>query len=184
MSAEDKASGKAKKIRDEIAKLKNKKIDIEARVRQTGPRTISIRAIGGGKYRVGSTGSVFQAEGGIVRAFAGGGVENHAAKLYRRHDGTRIFNEPETRGEAYIPLANDWRRPRAVAIWRQTGRELGVFAGGGVTGGSGGSLASMQVHITVQGDTDPVGAARRIVGKLQALQKATRGRPLPITTRR
>lgn len=182
MSAEDKASGKAKKIRDEIAKLKNKKIDIEARVRQTGPRTISIRAIGGGKYRVGSTGSVFQAEGGIVRAFAGGGVENHAAKLYRRHDGTRIFNEPETRGEAYIPLANDWRRPRAVAIWRQTGRELGMFAGGGITAASAGG-GGATINITVNGAVDPAGVGRQIVGYLKTYQRSTRGRVLDIRTR-
>ena len=186
LSAEDKASGKAKKIRDEIAKLRNKKIDIEARVRQTGPRTISIRAIGGGKYRVGSTGSVFQAEGGIVRAFAGGGVENHAAKLYRRHDGMRIFNEPETGGEAYIPLANDHRRPRAVAIWRQTGRELGMFAGGGITawpsaGGSGGGGAT--INITVNGAVDPAGVGRQIVGYLKTYQRSTRGRVLDIKTR-
>jgi len=184
MSAEDKASGKAKKIRDEIAKLKNKKLEIEAHVRQTGPRTIAIRAIGGGKYRVGSTGSVFQAEGGIVQAFAGGGVENHAAKLYRRHDGMRIFNEPETRGEAYIPLANDHRRPRAVAIWRQTGRELGMFAGGGITAASaGGGGGGATINITVNGAVDPAGVGRQIVGYLKTYQRSTRGRVLDIRTR-
>ncbi len=182
---EAKAKGNTKEVerlQREIRKLKSKKIDIEARVRQTGPRTISIRAIGGGKYKVGSTGSVFQAEGGIVRAFAGGGVENHAAKLYRRHDGTRIFNEPETRGEAYIPLANDWRRPRARAIWRQTGRELGMFAGGGINGGgAGGGGVTIYAPITVTGAVTP-DAGRQVLRYLQALQKATKGRPLAIKT--
>ena len=181
---EAKAKGNTKEVerlQREIRKLKNKKIDIEARVRQTGPRTISIRAIGGGKYKVGSTGSVFQAEGGIVRAFAGGGVENHAAKLYRRHDGMRIFNEPETRGEAYIPLANDWRRPRAVAIWRQTGRELGMFAGGGINGASAGG-GGATINITVNGAVDPAGVGRQIVGYLKTYQRSTRGRVLPIKT--
>ena len=182
---EAKAKGNTKEVerlQREIRKLKNKKIDIEARVRQTGPRTISIRAIGGGKYRVGSTGSVFQAEGGIVRAFAGGGVENHAAKLYRRHDGMRIFNEPETRGEAYIPLANDWRRPRAVAIWRQTGRELGVFAGGGITSWPSAGGGGATINITVNGAVDPAGVGRQIVGYLKTYQRSTRGRVLPIKT--
>ena len=183
---EAKAKGNTKEVerlQREIRKLKNKKIDIEARVRQTGPRTISIRAIGGGKYKVGSTGSVFQAEGGIVRAFAGGGVENHAAKLYRRHDGMRIFNEPETRGEAYIPLANDHRRPRAVAIWRQTGRELGMFAGGGITAASaGGGGGGATINITVNGAVDPAGVGRQIVGYLKTYQRSTRGRVLPIKT--
>lgn len=31
----------------------------------------------------------------------------------------RVFGEPETKGEAYTPLANDWRRPRAKAITEQ-----------------------------------------------------------------
>ena len=182
LSAEDRASGKAKKIRDEIAKLRNKKIDIEARVRQTGPRTISIRAIGGGKYRVGSTGAVFEAAGGIVHAFASGGFEDHSPNIYRRHNGIRVFNEPETRGEAYIPLANDWRRPRARAIWRQTGRELGMFAGGGINGGgAGGGGVTIYAPITVTGAVTP-DAGRQVLRYLQALQKATKGRPLAIKT--
>ena len=186
LSAEDKASGKAKKIRDEISKLKGKKLDIEARVRQTGPRTIAIRAIGGGKYRIGSNGAIFEARGGIVHAYANGGIEDHGPKIYRRHHGMRLFNEPETRGEAYIPLANDWRRPRAVAIWRQTGRELGMFAGGGITawpsaGGGGGGGAT--INITVNGAVDPAGVGRQIVGYLKTYQRSTRGRVLDIKTR-
>ncbi len=182
MSAEDKASGKAKKIRDEISKLKGKKLEIEAHVRQTGPRTIAIRAIGGGKYRIGSNGAIFEARGGIVHAYANGGIEDHGPKIYRRHHGMRLFNEPETRGEAYIPLANDWRRPRARAIWRQTGRELGVYAGGGITAaGAGGGSAT--INITVNGAVDPAGVGRQIVGYLRTYQRSTRGRVLDIRTR-
>lgn len=46
----------------------------------------------------------------------------------------RVFAEPETKGEAYIPLANDWRRPRAQQILRETAQLIGVqtFATGGV----------------------------------------------------
>lgn len=182
LSAEDKASGKAKKIRDEISKLKGKKLDIEARVRQTGPRTIAIRAIGGGKYRIGSNGAIFEARGGIVHAYANGGIEDHGPKIYRRHHGMRLFNEPETRGEAYIPLANDWRRPRAVAIWRQTGRELGMFAGGAIIGGGAGG-GGATINITVNGAVDPAGVGRQIVGYLKTYQRSTRGRVLDIKTR-
>ena len=183
---EAKAKGNTKEVerlQREIRKLKNKKIDIEARVRQTGPRTISIRAIGGGKYRVGGTGAVFEAAGGIVHAFAGGGFEDHSPNIYRRHNGIRVFNEPETRGEAYIPLANDWRRPRARAIWRQTGRELGMFAGGAIIGGGAGG-GGATINITVNGAVDPAGVGRQIVGYLKTYQRATQGRVLPIKTRR
>lgn len=38
----------------------------------------------------------------------------------------RVWAEPETQGEAYIPLANDSRRPRAQRIWAETGARLGV----------------------------------------------------------
>lgn len=182
---EAKAKGNTKEVerlQREIRKLKNKKIDIEARVRQTGPRTISIRAIGGGKYRVGSTGTVFEAAGGIVHSYAGGGFEDHSPNIYRRHNGIRVFNEPETRGEAYIPLANDWRRPRARAIWRQTGRELGMFAGGGINGGGArGGGVTIYAPITVTGAVTP-DAGRQVLRYLQALQKATKGRPLAIKT--
>lgn len=38
---------------------------------------------------------------------------------------TRVWREPETQGEAYIPLANDDRRPRARSIAEQTVELLG-----------------------------------------------------------
>ncbi|QXT62759.1 phage tail tape measure protein [Tessaracoccus palaemonis] len=53
----------------------------------------------------------------------------------------RLFGERETGGEAYIPLQNDWRRPRALQLWAETGRRLGAqqvraFAAGDVIPGS------------------------------------------------
>ena len=39
--------------------------------------------------------------------------------------------EPETQGEAFIPLAPQ-KRARSIGIWAQTGRLLGAFAGGGL----------------------------------------------------
>lgn len=50
----------------------------------------------------------------------------------------RIWREPETMGEAYIPLANDGRRAGAISVWERTGQALGVefrrYAFGGGTG--------------------------------------------------
>lgn len=81
------------------------------------------------------------AYGGIwqnnVRAFAQGGFGDVANRHQPELAGpgmTRIWREPETQGEAYIPLANDDRRPRARAIAAETVSLLGgvaTFAKGG-----------------------------------------------------
>lgn len=62
--------------------------------------------------------------------FANGGIEDHTAHIT---DKLRVFGEPETGGEAYIPLAAS-KRARSLAIWRRTGQLLGVqgYAGGGI----------------------------------------------------
>ncbi len=77
-----------------------------------------------------------------AETFAAGGMwgnspdikDGHVAHLAR--GGTyRVFAEPETKGEAYIPLADDWRRPRARDIASATVGMLGGsvewFAAGG-----------------------------------------------------
>lgn len=88
-----------------------------------------------------------------VRAYAGGGLDRpnaHEAELYRGGV-TRMWGEPETGGEAYIPLANDHRRPRAEQILELTAAELGGdvvwnalggFDGRGGAGSRGSSLRS------------------------------------------
>jgi hypothetical protein len=75
-----------------------------------------------------------------VRQFGRGGfmdrANNHPPHI-APGGAYRIFAEKETKGEAYIPLANDHRRPRAVQIWEETGRRMGLqfarYAGGFVT---------------------------------------------------
>jgi tape measure domain-containing protein len=47
--------------------------------------------------------------------------------------------EPQTKGEAFIPLAPD-RRSRSIGIWAQTGRILGVYAQGGFRKYAGGGF--------------------------------------------
>ena len=75
------------------------------------------------------------ANGGIVEAYANGGVrENHVAQI--AHAGAmRVWAEPETGGEAYIPLAQS-KRPRSMAILddvaRRFGRKLTPMADGGI----------------------------------------------------
>ncbi|MET9329472.1 phage tail tape measure protein [Tsukamurella sp. NPDC003166] len=65
--------------------------------------------------------------------FANGGIEDHAPQIARAGD-MRVWAEPETGGEAYIPLSPA-KRPRSIALWHETGRRLGVtgYAGGGIS---------------------------------------------------
>lgn len=81
------------------------------------------------------------AEGNFFPAnfFANGGIDRanaHEPELYRGGV-TRIWGEPETQGEAYIPLANDHRRPRAKSILEATAAEMNGsvqwFATGGMS---------------------------------------------------
>ena len=54
------------------------------------------------------------ADGGIVQYYANGGVENHTAQIAPA-GAMRVWAEPETGGEAYIPLASS-KRGRSTAI--------------------------------------------------------------------
>jgi len=73
-----------------------------------------------------ANGNIFNANGSIT-AYAGGGFENHVAQI--GNGITRTWNEPETGGEAYIPLARS-KRARSLAIYEETGKRLGVGGGG------------------------------------------------------
>ena len=62
----------------------------------------------------------------MVRSFAAGGFnEVHRAQISAGATPYRVWAEPETGGEAYIPLAAS-KRARSTAIWEETGRRLGV----------------------------------------------------------
>lgn len=69
-----------------------------------------------------------------TKAFADGGLEDHRAQIANGST-IRVWAEPETGGEAYIPLAPH-KRQRSLSIWKETGRRLGVpvvpFADGGL----------------------------------------------------
>lgn len=77
--------------------------------------------------------TVAQANGGLLDFYANGGLrENHVAQIAPAGS-FRVWAEPETGGEAYIPLAPA-KRARSLDIWQETGRRLGVdgYAGGGM----------------------------------------------------
>lgn len=66
-----------------------------------------------------------RANGGI-RRYADGGIEDHTAQIAPA-GAWRVWAEPETGGEAYIPLAAS-KRPKSKAILAETARILGMVA--------------------------------------------------------
>lgn len=80
-------------------------------------------------------------DGGVWDYYANGGFsESHVAQIAPA-GAMRIWAEPETGGEAYIPL-HPAKRDRSIDIWAETGRRLGVqgFADGGLVASSGPSV--------------------------------------------
>lgn len=92
-------------------------------------------------------GGLYQYANGGIRAFANG-AENHTAQIAPAGS-MRLWAEPETGGEAYIPLAMS-KRSRSLQIWAQTGKALGVagFSDGGGTPSGGSSGGYVPVRIT------------------------------------
>jgi len=79
------------------------------------------------------TRATYRRDGAVVDYYASGGIrERHVAQIAPAGS-WRVWAEPETGGEAYIPLAAS-KRQRSLAIWRETGHRLGV------TGYSAGAL--------------------------------------------
>lgn len=73
-------------------------------------------------------------------SYANGGVDLSnvpieqpgTAQIYMPNAPGRFFAEPETGGEAYIPMAPA-KRARSLKIWQEVGHQFGMFANGGVT---------------------------------------------------
>lgn len=86
-----------------------------------------------GSYSANAKGSYTANANGSIKQFAVGG-EDHNPMFVEGGD-VRIFGEKETQGEAYIPLANDSRRPRAEAILAATAGHFGLQLMDPKTGG-------------------------------------------------
>jgi len=92
------------------------------------------------------------ANGNIFDYYANGGLrENHIAQIAAANT-VRVWAEPETGGESYIPLAPS-KRERSLDIWAETGKRLGVrgFADGALVrrmgsgaGSAGGTTVTVQ----------------------------------------
>jgi hypothetical protein len=92
--------------------------------------------------------------GANVKMFANGGIENHVAQITKPGGPIRVWSEPETFGEAYIPLSAA-KRNRSTQILAQVAQQFGyklqkaqAFADGGVVaGGNQRATSGLQVHI-------------------------------------
>lgn len=170
------------------------KADLDAEA--NNPRTVSFFAKAMGMIGPQANGGILNgnltatfANGGItkmltamnnVKAFAGGGIENHVAQIARPSASTpiRVWAEEETHGEAYIPLAAS-KRPRSVSILNEVAKQFGynlvpqheVYADGGITGGGGSTGGSVAVnigsYITQKSDT-PDDVARALMRRVKA----------------
>ena len=90
-----------------------------------GISTVSLAARGSTGGIAGGASAIPKANGGIVEFFAQGGMkEKHKAQIARAGD-WRVWAEPETGGEAYIPLAQG-KRQRSTAILAEVARRFGM----------------------------------------------------------
>lgn len=97
--------------------------------RLDGNHDVSFSVLGG----AGSQGS---ADGNIINYYGAGGIENHVAQIARPANTVRVWAEPETGGEAYIPF-HPSKRARSRDIAAQTVGMLGgvaLFETGGYHG--------------------------------------------------
>jgi tape measure domain-containing protein len=115
------------------------------------------------------------ADGGVVTFARGGLHERHIAQIAR--PGTfRVWAEPETGGEAYIPLARSKRR-RSRAIAGETvsrlGGDVAWYRGGAVTGNTAGLNPTFLQRVTTWamalGKTFHVGSGYRSIASQQVL---------------
>lgn len=91
-----------------------------------------------------------QAEGSMLQFFASGG-ENHIAQIAAAGS-TRVWAEPETGGEAYIPLAPG-KRGRSMEILNEVANKFGVqsYASGGIaTATRSSSMSDMRIDRLIE----------------------------------
>jgi hypothetical protein len=68
--------------------------------------------------------SISSANGNLIKAFGNGGFENHVAQIAPKTNTIRIWAEPETGGEAYIPMGSS-KRARSTQILDTVADEFG-----------------------------------------------------------
>jgi hypothetical protein len=137
LTALDKATAVVTDVNN--AKLANKSFSISAAWEGVSDRVRSFFGFSHGGIMNGAGMQTF-ANGGVqmpnVKQYANGGTENHVAQIARGAWPVRVWAEPETGGEAYIPLSPS-KRKRSLDILEEVAGIFGYnlyknFADGGV----------------------------------------------------
>ncbi|WP_299051778.1 hypothetical protein [uncultured Nocardioides sp.] len=127
----DNASGPLSGIRAMMASIQSKTVTVTVQTR-------NVRAnAAGGLYASEAAGALPRTASAIANDRIMNGDYANAHRPQIATGGvTRVWGEPETKGESYIPHANDWRRPGARSILEQTASILGGqvewYARGGI----------------------------------------------------
>jgi hypothetical protein len=125
--ASEAAQRRASALKAIIAEIRSKTITITVKQRLQN----EAKLIQNGVNDYANGGITAYANGGVT-AFANG-AENHVAQIAPA-GAMRLWAEPETGGEAYIPL-HPGKRDRSLAIWEETGKRLGALGQGSGDGG-------------------------------------------------
>lgn len=154
------------RIQDKINGLTGKTVHVTVQYSESGKPSVVRTHADGGIVRYAEGG--IRAVGSRLRAFAAG-AERHIAQIGKPGE-WRLWSEPETGGEAYIPLANS-KRQRSAAILEQVAQMFGgmvvypgvkAFANGAVSLARGASKRT----VTASSASVPQGAGSLVGGDL------------------
>lgn len=148
LDANDVATNKIRNVNNE--KIADKSFNISAFVNDSVrniARSLGIQLADGGI--INGAGVQTFADGGItapkVKSYAGGGFENHVAQISRGQTPYRIWSEPETGGEAYIPLSKT-KRLRSLKILQEVADQFGYSLVKGIKFANGGIMTGMRAN--------------------------------------
>ncbi|GAA1911342.1 hypothetical protein GCM10009737_10960 [Nocardioides lentus] len=164
----DNASGPLSGIRAMMASIQSKTVTVTVQTR-------NVRAnAAGGLYASEAAGVMPRTAQAIANDRILNGDYANAHRPQMASGGvTRVWGEPETKGESYIPHANDWRRPGARSIAEQTvrilgGRKVEWYAQGGMQ-------AAERRGVQAAIDLDPMARQRELWARERdAIQAAMR----------
>jgi chromosome segregation ATPase len=141
---------------EEAARNRRARIDVTVAMHRSGRQTI---------------GGLQEADGGIVQAYAGGGIVDRVPQL-RQGGGAIVWNEPETGWEAYIS-GKPSMAARNRQVWLESGRRLGFLGGHGGGGRGGGQTSLSLAGLTLRADVEGLGevmftVAEEVAGDFRA----------------
>lgn len=145
-------------LKAKIEALKNRNVKINTEYSTSGTMGRKTMVADGGVFNsVTAAGlrffqNAYGPKASAFKAFANGGFENHVAHITSPSTPIRIWSEPETHGEAYIPMSAA-KRTRSLAIWQEVGRRFGVYADGGISAGTSAAGNAYTINVTRSGAT-------------------------------